>query len=63
MKKGTETGSGGIEDDMVFTLHTVTVIVNESVRFIGPGGIILTVIRLDQASGSWILTLSNPLTG
>lgn len=53
----------GLEDDMVFALHTVTVIVNESVGFIGPGSIILTVIRLEQASGSWTLTLSNPLTG
>lgn len=43
-------------------VHTVTVIVNESVRSSGPGGIIQTVIRLEQASGSCILTLSNPFT-
>lgn len=43
-------------------LHTVTATVNERVRFIGPGSIIQAVIRLDQTPGSWILTISNPLT-
>lgn len=61
MKRGTvrQSGSERIEDVMVSAVHTVTVTVNES----GLGGIIQTVIRLEEASGSWILTLSNPLTG
>ncbi len=64
MKRGAvKPGRGRIEDVMVFTVRTVTVIVNESVRSIGLGGIIQTVIRLEEAPGSWILTLSNPLTG
>lgn len=41
-----QTGTVGTDDNMAFPLSTVTVTVNESVRFIGPGGIIQTVIRL-----------------
>lgn len=46
-------GLGGREDNMVT--------VNEIVLIIRPGGIIQTVIRLEQMSGSWIFfNLSTP---
>lgn len=43
-------GLGGREDNMVT--------VNEIVLIIRPGGIIQTVIRLEQMSGSWIFFLT-----